>query len=116
LRKLSKNYKLALISCGGDERKKVIEKLGITEFFASIQIVLDKEEKQFKQVIRDLHCRPEEILVVGDRLEDEIKIARELGMVGVWLRKKRFFVACQNQEQKPCFIIDSLYDLNLFID
>jgi len=113
LKSFSQVYKLALISYGNKERKKLIDNLKIAKYFVSVQVVLNKKEKHFKQAAKALYCQFNEIMVVGDRVESEIKIANKLGMVSVWLKRNK--LAPQNQTEKPQFTIASLSSLDLLL-
>lgn len=112
LQDLSKNYKLGLISYGDKERQRLIMNLGITRYFEHIQTTTQKTAKDFKKMVESLDCDAKEILVVGDRIEREIKIANNLGMTSVWLKKGKFASETpQTRQEEPNFIIASLLDI-----
>lgn len=110
LKKLSKNYKLALISFGS--KKEFIYGLGLEKYFTKVLVVSEKKPKYFKDCAKALDCKLNEILVVGDRVKSEIKIANELGMISVLLKKGKFASEPpQALEEEPNFIIFSLLEI-----
>lgn len=75
LRLLKIRYALVLITTCSPNRKSEIQKLGLNRFFQRIVICSKKTRKIFRRFIQ----KPEESLVIGDRLEEEIRIGSQLG-------------------------------------
>lgn len=112
LEKLAKKYKLALISYGLSDRKMLIRDLGIEKYFVKIIVVPEKKKEPLLECLLAFDCRPEETLVVGDRVKSEIKLANELGMVTCWLRRGKFAAERPTKpSEKPDFIIFSLSEV-----
>lgn len=112
LGKLAEKYKLALISYGLSDRKKLIENLELKRYFAKIIIVPEKRKEHLFECIATFGCQSEEILVVGDRVKSEITLANELGMVTCWLRKGKFADERPTRpSEEPDFSIFFLSDL-----
>ena len=66
----------------------------------------------FEKAFELAGCKPQDSVMVGDRLDNDIIPAKESGMKTVWIRKGLSIY--QNIElAKECadFIIDNLYDL-----
>jgi len=111
---LSKKYKLVLISFAtrASERERMIHSFNLGKYFHKILIVSEKKLEHFKDCVKALDCRLEEILVVGDRIKSEIRIANELGMTSVWLQKGKFASELpETFEEKPNFIIFSFSEI-----
>lgn len=113
LEKLSKKYKLALISFATrvPERKKIIHSLSLEKYFYKVLVASEKKPKHFKDCAKALDCKLNEILVLGDRVKSEIKIANKLGMISVWLKKGKFASELpETPEEEPNFTISSLLE------
>ena len=82
LASLKKKYKLALLSQGSPkQQEKKIEVLGIRPYFDFLFFPMHGQKKEFfEKAIMQLKVDPHEIFVVGDRIDNEIKIAKSLGM------------------------------------
>ena len=77
---------LGLISYGGDYRVKLIEGLGILSLFDWFKFVEEKSTEDFLEFSKKFQILPRSILVVGDMLEEEIKIAKFLTMKTAWIK------------------------------
>lgn len=109
LEKLSKSYKLALISSGSQKRGKIISNLGLEKYFTKVLVISEKKQKYFQNCAKTLNCKFNEVLVVGDRVKSEIKTVNSSGMISVWLKKGKFASELpKTLEEKPNFIILSL--------
>ena len=71
---LKKAYKLSLITTGGQNRKQLINKLGIAKYFSRVVICPTKSPKVFLKLID----KSSNALIIGDRKEEEISIAKVL--------------------------------------
>ncbi len=85
LKKASQFADVHLVTSGIESTQfQKIEKLNIGNFFNSITIVntLDGESKltAFANLLSDYNYRPEEVLVVGDRRDQEIFAGKTLGL------------------------------------
>ena len=77
---------LALISYGGDYRVELIKGLGILSLFDWFKFVEEKSTEDFLEFSKKFQILPRSILVVGDMLEEEIKIAKFLTMKTAWIK------------------------------
>lgn len=77
--RLSKKFKLVLITTGGQKRKQIIEKLTISRFFETINIVHYKNQKAYLSCLEKFKVKPSQVLIIGDRKEEEINIGNQLG-------------------------------------
>ena len=70
------------------------EKIGFLGLRALVDAVLICERPEekltlFQQCLRDFDARPEETLVVGDRIDREISFGKQLGCVTAWALQGR---------------------------
>jgi len=90
----SNKYKLALISntdCFGIET--VIEKFELTKFFDSIQFsfktgLLKTDPKAFDVLLKELKVKKNEVVMVGDSIESDMKGAEQAGITGVLVDRR----------------------------
>ena len=70
------------------------------------------EIKIFQIALDRAGCKPEEAVMVGDRLDNDIVPANKIGMTTVWI-KQGFggFTEPQTIDETPDYIIDKLTDI-----
>lgn len=93
LLRLSRKYKLGVISNFYGNLLGVLKELGMREYFS---IVLDSEvtglrkpdKKVYLKLLKDSSLHPEELVMVGDSYENDILPAKSLGFKTIWLRGK----------------------------
>jgi FMN phosphatase YigB (HAD superfamily) len=74
LKKLSKRYKLILVSTGEVNRRKKIQKLGIDKYFKEVIVCEQKTFNDYAKIISS----PTRTLIIGDCIEEEIKIGKKI--------------------------------------
>ncbi len=107
LKELKKKYRLYLVT-GGDpeQQKKKVQFLGIGNYFRNIYYhdtvseAIQTKRDYFGYVIDQTDFHPEHILVVGDRLDLEIRIGRELGMKTARLDFGKYRVLAEREDYK----------------
>lgn len=117
LQVLSGRYKLGIIanqSLGSRER---LEKWGIAKYFdvivASAEEGCAKPNKRiFEIALERAGCKSWEAMMIGDRLDNDISPAKEMGMGTVWV-KQGFakYQSISNDAEIPTFIIHSIGEL-----
>ena len=103
LKQLKKRHHLVLVTDLNKDKHKLVENLGLYNYFDKV-IISKKNKELFKNIINDKKILPSESLVIGDNLENEIKIAKTLNM-------KYLFVDRKNYLQGPN-VISSLNQIN----
>lgn len=80
LRQLSKNYKLVVATKGDllDQQRK-LQRSGLTGYFDHIEIMADKTEKEYRQLLNALGTSPEHFLMVGNSMKSDIMPVLALG-------------------------------------
>ncbi|OGM20813.1 hypothetical protein A2863_01570 [Candidatus Woesebacteria bacterium RIFCSPHIGHO2_01_FULL_38_9b] len=117
LTKLSKGFSLGLISSREKGREDLIKTWKTAKLFRCTKIVKIKTESEFIKMSNLLNANPKYIVVVGDRIKDEILIGNRLGMVTVWLKKGKFSSEIpQKISEEPDFIINNLSQLTKLLD
>lgn len=121
LKSLSKNYKLGIIAnqvAGTAER---LEKWGIRKYFdviiSSAEEGVEKPDRRiFELALSRAGCKPSEAFMIGDRLDNDIKPAKEMGMNTIWVRQGfAEYQEVQNSIEEPDYIVNSINDIiNIF--
>ena len=114
LGKLKGNYKLILVSQGSkDSQNKRIDALGIRDYFDEIYLSeRGKKQEIFNQILDNLRLDANQILVVGDRIDGELKIANELGMQTCRITKGKYkILEPRFKNEEPDFTINTLRGL-----
>jgi HAD superfamily hydrolase (TIGR01509 family) len=85
-----------------------IKHLGIGKHFEKIVYVptFGTKKQSFKDVMKQFKVKPKECLVIGDRLEEEIKDANELGIPSVLVRRPGWKI--KTGTAKPNVVVKSL--------
>ena len=73
LKSLSSNYRLILATKGDllDQERK-LEKSGLTKYFHHIEVLSDKQEPNYAQLLNHLYIKPSEFLMIGNSLKSDV--------------------------------------------
>ncbi len=87
-----KGIKLVLLTFGKEKRQRnKIEKLGIEKYFDKVLITnYPEKDKPLIEILNEFKVKPNETLVLGDKIFSEIKIANKLGITTVQYKHGRF--------------------------
>lgn len=117
LRELSKRYKIGIIAnqeLGSEQR---LDKLGLLKYIdiviASAEEGITKPDLRIFQIALDrANCKPEEVVMVGDRIDNDIIPANKIGMKTVWL-KQGFgsYAEPKTVEEQPDYLVNSLAEI-----
>lgn len=119
----NRGYRLGIIANQAYGTKNRLQKWNILHYFdviiASAEAGVSKPDlKIFQLALQSAKCAAQNCVMVGDRLDNDIAPAKEIGMRTVWIKQgfaKYSFPICE--EEKADFIINSLTDIeNLFIN
>ena len=112
---LKKHYMLYLVSEGILEfQKRKVEQLDLWNEFDNVFIVRNSSEKESKirLLIRELNLPAKEFLVVGNRLDREIRAGNRLGATTAWVRRgEGEEIDIREDTEKPDYILSSVLDL-----
>lgn len=114
---LSEKYRLGVIANQAKDLKERLRAWGILPYFTAVASsweagFLKPDPALFRYALTLAGCAPEEAVMIGDRLDNDIAPAKALGMKTVRLRQG--FGALQTPkgpEYTPDYIIDSLKEL-----
>ena len=117
LRELSKRYKIGIIANQNPGSRERLEKMGMLKY---IDIVVASAEEGvakpdlriFRIALERAACKPEEAVMVGDRIDNDIIPAKKIGMKTVWIRQGfgKYYVPDPAAE-KPDRTVNSLDEL-----
>lgn len=92
LKRLSRNYEIGIIAnqpLGTSER---LENLGVRKYIdlviASAEEGVSKPDKRiFEIALERSGCKPENAVMIGDRIDNDIVPAKQLGMKTIWVKQ-----------------------------
>ena len=119
LKELKGKFRLVLLSQGQpDSQNKRVDALGIRDYFEFILTPMTgKKPEAFDEALGRLNLHPEEIIVVGDRIDAEIKIANDLGMKTVRFRFGKYEkIEPKDDSERADFEIKNLRELLEIVD
>ena len=114
---MSKKYKLGVIANQSLGTKERLDNWGIGKYFdiivASAEAGCAKPDlKIFNLALEQAGCKPNEAVMIGDRLDNDVVPAKQLGMKTVWVRQGfAKYQSISNETEKPDFIIDTIGDI-----
>lgn len=114
---LSKKYKLGVIANQIAGTKDRLDNWNIGKYFdvvvASAEAGCAKPElKIFNLALEQAGCKPNEAVMIGDRLDNDIVPAKQLGMKTVWVRQGfAKYQSVKNDNEQPDYIIDTIGDI-----
>lgn len=100
LERLSLKYNIGVIANQPSETQDRLEKDGLDRFFdicllSETEGLEKPDRKIFLRALEQADCRPEDAVMIGDRLDNDIFPAKEIGFKTIWLRQG---ISC---EQEP---------------
>ena len=113
----SKGYKLGIIANQAPGTKERLERYGILHFFdvvvASAEEGVSKPDRRiFEIALRRANCLPEEAVMIGDRLDNDISPAKALGMKTVWVMQGLGqYYAVRSEAERPDGTVSSAEQL-----
>ena len=111
---LSQKYCLGIIANQEAGTTGRLEKWGIKQYFdviiASTEAGCSKPDlKIFEIALNQAGCRPDNAVMIGDRLDNDIIPAKKLGMKTIWV--KQGFTSYQSDSDIPDYTINSIDDI-----
>lgn len=118
LAELSKKHKLGIIANQSAGSEKRLSDWGIGKSFdlviASAEEGVEKPDLKIFQIALDrAGCEPRNAVMVGDRLDNDIIPAKEIGMKTVWV--KQSFAKYQPDSDIPDYIINTLEEIKTIL-
>ena len=114
LQTLSKSYRLGILANQPAGAKQRLDAWNIGQYFdlilASAEEGLAKPDPAFFQLaLQRAGCLPQEAVMVGDRLDNDILPAKKCGMKTIWVRQG--YAELKAASDLPDFTVDSLADI-----
>jgi 8-oxo-dGTP diphosphatase/putative hydrolase of the HAD superfamily len=121
LERLSKKYKIGVIANQNPGTASRLEKHGVLRFIdlviASAEEGLEKPDRRiFELALSRAHCKPENAVMIGDRVDNDIIPAKKLGMKTVRVKQGmwKYWEALSESEQADYEVDDLSAVLELF--
>lgn len=114
---LSHRYKLGIIANQTPGTQERIDNWGIGKYFdvvvASAEAGCAKPEPAiFNIALKNADCAPENAIMIGDRLDNDIAPAKQLGMKTIWVRQELAkYQNIDNQNKRPDYTVDDIADI-----
>ena len=108
LRHLSEYYKLIMITKGDllDQKRKVKES-GLLKYFSSIEIVSEKDERTYLEILQKNNIFPQDFLMIGNSLKSDILPVTKIGGTAIYIPHK---FTWKHEE------VESTVDLERFVE
>ena len=112
-----RGYQLGIIANQEPGAKDRLDAWGLGRYFSviasSAELGVSKPDKEiFLQALTIAECRPENAVMVGDRLDNDIRPAKELGMKTIRIRKGIAVYAKPSCEAEvPEYTVDNLSEI-----
>jgi putative hydrolase of the HAD superfamily len=89
LRHLSEHYTLIMITKGDllDQQRKV-ERSGLLKYFSSTEIVSEKDEQTYLEILEKYNISPQDFLMVGNSLKSDVLPVKNIGGTGIYIPHK----------------------------
>ncbi|MCZ6634364.1 MAG: 2-phospho-L-lactate transferase CofD family protein [bacterium] len=106
-------YLLFLVTLGRSSRQKnKINRLGIGPYFHRIiNEGPPSHDYWFGEILQDQKLSPDQVVVIGDRTQDEIRAGNRLGLHTVWMHRGRFSDTEPGEGDRPDHQIQFLAQL-----
>ena len=116
------NYKMGIISNAGDDRdvQQLVENFKISSYF---DIVLTSaacgyrkpHPRIFELALEYFNVKPEEVAMVGDTLDADVRGANQMGMYSIWITRRAILPEYGELPFQPQATIKTLAELPLIL-
>jgi len=111
-------YRIGMIANGDSAgARNIIEATGLQDYFDVIviseEVGIEKPyQRIFEVALAKIGVKPENAVMVGNRIDADILGANRAGMKSVWFRwNTRYSDTIDSSQEKPDFTINSLFEL-----
>ncbi len=119
---LSQKYILAIVALATageekiQERLRIIKENNLEQYFESILFDTKDKDSMYAKTLRALELKPEEAVIVDDRVIRGIKWGNQNGTTTIWFRNGKFKDELPNEETgKPTYTVHHLSEFNEMI-
>ena len=115
-----RGYWVVLVTSGDKEiQRKKIDVLGLNNRYFDDIVITERNNDQskkacFQEIMKRYDLQPEEVICVGDKIDDELAASKSLGMVTVMFEHGRHYKAylkVQDKYIKPDYFIKHIKDI-----
>lgn len=117
LENLSEKYKIGVIANQSPGTRTRLQQHGILPYIdlviASAEEGVAKPDKRiFEIALQRSNCRPENAMMIGDRIDNDIVPAKLLGMHTIWI-KQGFgkYWTIKNETERADFVVENLMEI-----
>lgn len=117
LKILNKKYKIGIIANQSLGTEKRLENFGILKYIDLVissaeEGVAKPDRRIFEIALERSGCKPENAIMIGDRIDNDIIPAKEMGMKTIWI-KQGFgkYWKITNEKEKADFTVDTLTEI-----
>ncbi|HHT9123444.1 MAG TPA: HAD family hydrolase [Candidatus Wunengus sp. YC63] len=116
----ARGYWVVLVTSGDKEiQRKKIDVLGLNNRYFDDIVITERNKDQskkacFQEIIKRYDLQAEEVICVGDKIDDELTASKSLGMVTVMFEHGRHYNAylkAQDKYIKPDYFIKHIKDI-----
>ena len=117
LRTLGKKYKLGIIANQIPGAEKRLENMGIRQYFdvfvaSAEEGVAKPDPRIFSIALARAGCTPDQAVMIGDRIDNDIAPAKQMGMKTVWIKQGvGQYWNIQGDYETPDFEVNNLSEL-----
>ena len=114
-----KGIVLILISRARDveERWNEFKEFNMKDVFQEMDVVPHESAKEFMSVLNKIKVKPQETIIVGDRVKSEILEGNKIGAHTIWFRNGKFADEfAETDEEKPDYTITSFNEVMPIVD
>ena len=92
LEKLREKYRIGVIANQNPGTNKRLRTFGILQYIDVVAASSDEgfnkpDERLFEVALQKANCRPDQAIMIGDRIDNDIVPAKRLGMKTIWIRQ-----------------------------
>ena len=117
LEQLGQEYKLGIIANQLPGLEQRLKDFGILDYFdaifSSADLGLAKPDPAiFRLVLQKTNCLPQQAIMIGDRLDNDIVPAKRIGMKTIWIKQGFSRLAqAKNLEERADWTVEKLIDV-----
>ena len=117
LKELSQRYRLGIIANQTDGLRERLASWGLLAFFSAVvsswdHQIMKPDKRLFEIALEEACCTPQEAVMIGDRLDNDICPAKKLGMKAIWIRQGfAIYQDVKKAEYQPDYVVDELAEL-----
>jgi 8-oxo-dGTP diphosphatase/putative hydrolase of the HAD superfamily len=114
---LSQKYKLGIIANQNAGTQERINHWGIGKYFHVVAASAEEgcakpDLKIFTIALDRADCMPGDAIMIGDRLDNDIVPAKQIGMGTIWIRQGfAKYKSVSDEDEKPDYIVNTIKDI-----